>query len=53
MRTTQLQPMPAIDHEAGGPLSVLVRAIRWATRVWGERAQKARSQLIAQSRRWL
>jgi hypothetical protein len=26
--------MPAVDHEAGGPLSALVRALTWVVLAW-------------------
>lgn len=29
--------LPAIDHEANGPLSVLVRAMTWAVLAWRNR----------------
>jgi len=45
--------MPAIDHEAHGPVSALVQLTAWLGRLWGERADKARGQLILESRRWL
>jgi|GEM_PF-3920272 len=45
--------MPAIDHEANGPISALVRLTIWLGRAWGERADKARGQLMLESRRWL
>lgn len=45
--------LPAIDHEANGPISALVRLTAWLGRRWGERADKARGQLILESRRWL
>lgn len=48
-----LSAMPAIDHEANGPLSALVRAITWAVRAWRERAERARGQLMLEGRRWL
>lgn len=51
MKARAFHPMPAIDHEAGGPLSVLVRAVMWATRLWGERADRARTQLMSRGRR--
>ena len=44
---------PVIDHEAHGPVSALVRLAVWLGRLWGERADKARGQLILESRRWL
>lgn len=44
---------PAIDHEAHGPVSALVQLATWLGRLWGERADKARGQLILESRRWL
>jgi len=34
--------MPAIDHEANGPISALVQLTTWLGRLWGERADKAR-----------
>ncbi len=45
--------MPAIDPEANGPVSALVQLTAWLGRRWGERADKARGQLIRESRRWL
>ena len=44
---------PAIDHEANGPISALVRLAAWVQRRWRERADLARGQLILESRRWL
>ena len=45
--------MPAIDHEAHGPVSALVQLTAWLGRRWRERADQARGQLILESRRWL
>jgi hypothetical protein len=46
-------PMPAIDHEANGPISALVQLTAWLGRRWGAHADRARGQLILQGRRWL
>jgi len=35
--------LPAIDHEANGPISALVRLTAWLGRLWDERADKARA----------
>ena len=45
--------LPAIDHEADGPVSALVRLTTWLGRVWREHAGKARGRLILESRHWL
>ena len=45
--------MPAIDHEANGPVSALVRLTMWLGKLWGDRADRARGQLILEGRRWL
>ena len=45
--------MPAIDHEAHGPVSALVQLTAWLGRRWRERADQACGQLILESRRWL
>jgi hypothetical protein len=29
--------MPAVDHDAGGPLSLLVRALTWLVLAWRQR----------------
>ncbi len=34
--------LPAIDHEANGPISAFVQLTAWLGRLWGERAAKAR-----------
>jgi len=52
MRAARIRhPMPAIDHEAGGPFSALLRSVVWALRVWDERVDQARAWLIAEGRR--
>ena len=43
-------PLPAIDHEANGPISALVQLTAWLGRLRGERADKAGGQLILESR---
>lgn len=32
--------MPAIDHEANGPVSALVRLTAWLGRLWSQRAAR-------------
>ena len=36
--------MPAIDHEANGPLSALVQLTAWLGRLWNARAVRVRAR---------
>ena len=41
-RFASSRALPAIDHEANGPISAFVQLTAWLGRLWGERAAKAR-----------